>query len=165
MPNYCSCSISVKGDEEEMKRFYTTLDIPNNCGQKVVFSFHQTVPCEKDCNTALTVWGTKWDVIDPVILEKSTTLFILTCGTAWTPPIKWGRKVSEMFPTLTFTIAYCEAGMEFYGVFETNSSQKETITQEYGFLEDDLIHDEDEVEAGGRLKAFMEKHHIEHMGG
>lgn len=109
--------------------------------------------------------GTKWDAGEVTILKHFPTVFLVQCDTAWTPPIKWGKKVSSLFPTLTFKIAYCELGMGFYGVWETNYQNRVTKRIRYGFLDTDLIVEPDNNKPDGRLKTFMQKHSLSHMGG
>jgi hypothetical protein len=192
MPNWCGCSIRIQGPEENMQEFYKTLSKPNECGETVVFSFHQTVPSAVTENSYtsndrlilyehpnITNWGTKWDAHDPVIVIKEPTDFLLQCDTAWSPPLKWGKKVTKMFPKLTFTISYCECGLQFYGMWCCNTEKQVTKTKEYNFLPDDTIgyriredgtkvvdnENADEIQPNGRLKAFMEKYSIRNMGG
>lgn len=179
-----------------MEKFYQTLEKPDESGEQVVFSFHQTVPSANNSNgkgyyTAEEVlrmggglpnnnnWGTKWDACDPVIVKQDPTEFLLQCNTAWSPPLEWGQKVSKMFPKLTFTIAYCECGMAFYGVWMRNHDKHKTKTKEYLFLQDDYIGfrtqedgsrvrddaNPEDMEANGRLKDFMEKYSISNTGG
>lgn len=187
MPNWCACSISIQGPEDAMAKFYQTLDKPDETGAKTVFAFHQTVPSANHEQMTSSFpfelpnvknWGTKWDACEPTIVTREPTKFLVQCETAWSPPLIWGQKVAKLYPTLTFTIAYCERGIGFYGVWVCNQAQQESRTEEYHFLTDDVIHyrtqadgtrivddDNDESEPNGRLKAFMEKYSISHMGG
>lgn len=196
MPNWCACTISIKGSEEDMKVFYPTLDKPNESGDKVDFSFHQTVPSANDGKKFFTGpgelpntgnWGTKWDACEVKILKKEPTEFFIHCETAWSPPLDWGHKFANKFRSLTVIIAYCEQGMQFYGVWTGCGKDRKTITEEYKFMDDDMLSyrteeqidatgnkvevrirdddDPDDFAPNGRLKEFMEKYSLEHTGG
>src|SRR6185312_324347 len=121
MPNWCAVSIKIEGKSDNMKKFYMSLNTFNENGKKVSFSFFQLVPrpeAEKnnwyDWNTKN--WGTKWDACEVVIFKETAEYIIIQCNTAWSPPTKWAINASKLYPDLTFTVAYCESGMEFYGV-------------------------------------------------
>ena len=181
MPNWCACSIHITGSKKDMKLFNKTLEKHNEADEKTVFSFYQTVPRPESADWYtwnIKNWGTKWDCSEPTLVRKTHTEFLVQCDTAWSPPLAWGETVSRMFPNLTFTIAYCEAGMRFYGVWTRNGNNKETKTRKYEFLDDDIIgfrtengvrvrDDKDpwEEEPNGRLKVFMEKYSLAHTGG
>jgi len=81
---------------------------------------------------------------------------------------------------LTITIAYCEYGLQFYGVWIKNLGKKSILTKEYQFLASDLTGDdkeeedeendedddeEEESKPNGRLKNFMTKYMLRSMGG
>ncbi len=166
MPNYCSNSILIKGNKKSMNKFYKTLLISGEYNDDTIFSFHQTVPLED--NDPIKTWGTKCDAIDPEIICADYTEFLVQCETAWSPPFAWVDKISKKFYDLTFTIAYCECGLQFYGLYVKNSVQKMEISREYKFLENDVIkdaHGERCREPSGRLKMFMDLHSIRNMGG
>lgn len=131
MPNWCACSLSVNGDIEYMGKFYETLSRPNQADEPSAFSFHQIVPSGNELdwykeNTRL--WGTKWDCNNPKVLIKTETSFLVQFLTAWTPPIPWIEKTSELFPDISFVLAYCEIGQEFYGIWSKEKKEKYKIT-------------------------------------
>lgn len=176
-----------------MKKFYKTLRLPNEDGELVDFSFHQTVPSLNNGRSLFTTeevlalgglpndlnWGTKWDACDPEVLKKEPDRFIVIFRTAWSPPVTWLKKVYVMFPRLRFTIAFCESGSQTYGRYTYSIKERETVTKEYEFLKRDVFYfrtkkdgtrvEDPENATGseprGRLRRFMKKHHLEDMGG
>jgi hypothetical protein len=56
-------------------------------------------------------WGTKWEMLEPIIHEESDTHGIYEFDTAWYCPIPWLEHVSRMFPKLRFEIAYESPGI------------------------------------------------------
>lgn len=62
-------------------------------------------------------WGTKWDTDEEgqQIVEHTEDTFIVDFDSAWSPPLEWVRRVSNMYPTLTFDITFMEEGMGFCG--------------------------------------------------
>lgn len=169
MPEWCACSIRITGSEVALANFVETLSEPDASGQSVVFSFHQTVPSKPacDCDLHIKIWGTKWDARNPAILKQTPTELLITCDTPWSPPTEWGRRVSGLFPELDFCIAYCESGLQFYGVSKFNGYARKTVNKEYRFLEDDIVavgnDDDGDCEPSGRLKRFMAKYSVPHM--
>jgi len=187
MPNWCACSILVQGSEEDMKEFYQSLNKHDEYNKNVEFSFHQIVPSANnkityfpynDTLPNIENWGTKWDADEVNILKREPNEFLLQCNTAWSPPLEWGKKVKNKYPKLKIRIAYCESGMGFYGVwFGTKNKVK---TKEYQTTNDDLVTysidengneviyeegDGDNIRANGKLKKFMEKYCVDHIGG
>ena len=152
----------------------------------VAFSFHQVVPSannEHNLVNGASVdgllpncknWGCKWDADEVEIETKEPKRCLIQCNTAWSPPLAWAAKMCGVFPKLTVTVAYCEMGMGFYGLWRRCVATKLKKEEEYQFVETDmelgLENDDAEAEMvpigpGGRLKQFMEEHKIRDMGG
>ncbi len=171
MPNWCACSLSIKGTEDDLKLFYDTLNTPNKEGLVVLFSFHQNVPRPSNTNWYtwnIENWGTKWDATNVSVASETPTKFLVQFDTAWSPPLSWLKTVSKKYPTMKFKLAYCESGMEFYGVVTRHDIYGEVHTSEYEFLKDDEIYDDDdtvEINVKGRLHWFMTKYSLLHTGG
>lgn len=64
---------------------------------------------------ALRHWGTKWGVYDLDEIALSDNEIILRFCTAWSPATGLWRKVSEMFPALTFDSEFVDEGGNFCG--------------------------------------------------
>ena len=78
-----SIYITITGTPQDMKVFYESLERPNENGDKVVFSFHQTIPS----GTGDARYKNKWlldpiswsthDIEYPIILTKEDEMFRL----------------------------------------------------------------------------------------
>ena len=65
-------------------------------------------------NWCIDNWGTKWNAYDAKFEDEGDRL-IFNFSTAWAPPEPIIRKLIEMFPGLSFTHEYYEAGACFSG--------------------------------------------------
>lgn len=151
MPNYCSCRILITGNS--LPEFKQTMNTPNYDGTIVEFSFYQTVPGPKiltGFHPFDNIWGTKWDAHNTNIKITDTEVSIQV-DTAWSPPTLWAESCIKKFQDLHITIAYCESGMEYYGVWKDGNDQY------YEFNEQDLT---PELKLGGNLKKHIKKYQI-----
>jgi hypothetical protein len=142
MPNYCSNTLWVEGNPEQLKEFKTKTtkqadhDQPN--GYEFTLEILYPTPTElmdesafgnSENSEALTEkygysdwytwrvnkWGTKWDVCESDIYEDSDKDFMAIFDSAWAPPINWLEHVAPQFPELKFKLAFSEPGMGFCG--------------------------------------------------
>ncbi len=114
MPNWCSNTIEISGDAEDIKKL-----LQNAKGEKSDFSLDQLVPIPKEeadnwYSWNVANWGTKWDLSD-VVVEVNDDNVIVNCQTAWGPPLEGLAKISKDYPNLNFEIVYEESGMDFCG--------------------------------------------------
>jgi hypothetical protein len=163
MPNWCECSLTVRGPKAALDTFKATLNTKekDEKGEEfdVPFAFNQTVPRPKEeeenwYSWNIANWGTKWDACDPVVDEDDKKVNI-HFQTAWAPPKEWMVTVSKKFPELTFEVACCECGMDYHGI----------ITVINGEVDEDLNPlpknwGNGDGEPKGKLKKFLEKHGI-----
>lgn len=61
-------------------------------------------------------WGTKWDV--EARIDDEFDGFAANFETAWSPPSEWLASASKKFPSLSFSLAYAEGGVGFWGTTE-----------------------------------------------
>ena len=122
MPNWCENVLTIKTkDEKVLKQILETIKgQQDNDGEiiELVIDFQKIIPRPKseennwfDWNCAN--WGTKWNA-DSGFLNKNTISFF----TAWTPPEPIVKKLSEMFPNVSFSMKFTEPGDRFYGRYE-----------------------------------------------
>lgn len=151
MPNWCSNIIDITIDpvygREGFDRFVQTLNTPNNKGEVVNFSFHQTFPRPLgedwyiwNCSN----WGTKWDV-DYVIMVVAPDLIHLEFDTAWTPPNKWIMKACTHFGIMIEN-RYAEPGIVLYGNFSASRDGFTDVSREPDEHENDEEEEEEEEE-------------------
>lgn len=114
MPNWCSNSINISGDNEEIKKLLIKAK-----GEESNFSLENLVPIPEEFkenwyNWRIENWGTKWD-LSMVELDINDDSVSFNCETAWAPPNSALQKISGDFPNLSFEIFFEEPGMDFCG--------------------------------------------------
>lgn len=154
MPNWTENKLSVDNVTPEFIEYLETEG----------FSFEKMAPpnCpENDENGFATVsaqneaWGTKWDL--PENEQKEVAASLITEGvasfdTAWSPPIQAITALSTKFPEVSFTLAYYEGGMFFWGVCDiqdgcTSDSEGEGNAEEASqFLQDYMGYDKEDAD-------------------
>lgn len=129
MPNWCSNSINISGEDSEIKRLLIEAK-----SEESDFTLNNLVPIPKEeeedwYNWRVANWGTKWD-IGKVELDIDEGYVNFNCETAWAPPTEALQKISAKYPTLTFEIFYEEPGMDFCGksVFQNGEAIEEVST-------------------------------------
>lgn len=137
MPNWCDNTLHISGDKEQLELFKQKSIIRS--GKNLdIFVMDGTIPMPQELAIVEDVneeemaerknkygfsdwynwrhenWGTKWDAHDSNIdiEEDSISIYFLT---AWSPPENWLKKVAEMYPLLTFDLAYMETGEWYAG--------------------------------------------------
>ena len=60
-------------------------------------------------------WGTKWDPCSTMIEIQNDDTVIFTFDTAWSPPLSWLEKTSNIYKNMKFEINYEEPGCNFCG--------------------------------------------------
>lgn len=163
MPNWCSNTLKVEGEIEELANLIKFLNQPYTItyGEKTftyskpVFSFRNVIqPPEENLEEYykngwygwnIEHWGTKWDIANAdgtsgsdVFCEKDSlpmNYVTYVFDTAWAPPRPVIEALSAKYPTLTFTHSYIEPGMCFWGIDIYSNGVKESE-----IYEDDISH-------------------------
>lgn len=145
MPNWVSTTLTVKGSEEEVKRFANgikdslILESYFPCPTELRDTVSGSVPVDKqaehlaqqESNKAkyghkdwydwqYDIWGTKWgdcdtDISNPLGFSDGSWEVLVHYKTAWGPADAGFLKVSAMFPTLLFIFDYDEEAGFFAG--------------------------------------------------
>lgn len=59
---------------------------------------------------ALSNWGTKWNCVNPDVLDVHDDIFYVKFDTAWSPPIQLLEAIAQMFPDLDIRNEWEEEG-------------------------------------------------------
>jgi hypothetical protein len=120
------------------------------------FSFEKTVPVqEHTCDIHCNEWGTKWDA-ECHGVELCPDGIKVWFDVPWSPPWKWVRTTANLFPGLTFFMAFSEQGAGYYGTLEvTDDECAEDIKQING-----ASYDEENECWAGEFGEFLDIHCI-----
>jgi hypothetical protein len=119
MPNWCKNSLSVKGEKQEVKRFYEKgleTSPGRNNGTWNLYPYYP-YPGEWNYDWCCKNWGTKWNILMDEYDEAKIAdeKFVAAFHSAWTPPVEWLKKVQKDYPKLQFELTYNENGMQYKG--------------------------------------------------
>jgi hypothetical protein len=176
MPNWCKNRLSITGtkneldkltdfiksDEEEGLLFDFNKIIPEPSWNWKTFSDGVGKYCDEKKEFEINgkkkildwywwrvlFWGTKWNLgKDYLQIDRFDNQVVMRFGTAWSPPEPIVKKLSEMFPALTFKLEYEESGYAYYGFFDCENGEvvrddsynitKESHPHYFEFEEDD----------------------------
>jgi hypothetical protein len=134
MPNHVKIKLTIKGPDEDVKRFVTqargrppaTGDAPGHINAnrddlpEMPLNFHSVVPLPAEygkvpysslgkpngCDMECETWGAKWGAYDQEepVVEEGCASYSFTC--AWGHPDKWLRKAAASWPALKFFMSY-----------------------------------------------------------
>jgi len=118
MPNWCDNTLTITGPEDQIREFRDRArnlhpgEITDLCFNKII----RRPPEEDDnwYNWNRENWGVKWDVTAHLEIYGDRHIEY-QFDSAWSPPIKFCEKASELFPDLTFKIWFEETGCWFSG--------------------------------------------------
>jgi hypothetical protein len=151
MPNWCSNTLQISGDKEQLELFKQKSIIKS--GMDVdIFVMDGCITMPEELNIMKDIseeelsirkakygydnwydwrfenWGSKWDAQEPYITEEEELLTI-NFDTAWSPAIPYVKQVAKMYPDLIFDLYFMETGEWFAGrVFAKN----EEVNEQYG---------------------------------
>jgi hypothetical protein len=151
-----------KGDWDEKLQCHL---IPHDPSRKFTMDYQRELwgvkwgACDVNMDDPESIWAR----LDSEIAEQVVKSQIdINFDTPWGPPYEWLVNVSGKFPSLTFSIAYSECGMDFWG---------DLVATEGSVVEDDCRQgcefNEDEdgfYEPVGEYAEFLKEHNI-HSGG
>lgn len=142
MPNWCSNTLWVEGNPEQLKEFKakTTKPADHDQPNRYEFTLEGLYPTPPELlnenafgqseNSETLVekfgysdwytwrvnkWGTKWDVCESDTYEDSDRDFMVMFDSAWAPPVLWLEHIAPQFPELKFKLAFQEPGIGFCG--------------------------------------------------
>jgi hypothetical protein len=151
MPNWCSNTLHISGDKEQLEMFKQKSIIKSGMNVDIfVMNGCITMPEElKICeglkpeeiverrlkygydnwyDWSFENWGSKWDAHESYITEEENGLTI-EFDTAWSPAIPYIKQVAKMYPDLIFDLYFMETGEWFAGRV---TAKNEDVIEQYG---------------------------------
>lgn len=151
MPNWCSNTLQISGDKEQLELFKQK-SITKSGMDVDIFLMNGCIPMPEELaicegltpeqivdrrlkygydnwyDWRFENWGSKWDAQESYITEEEELLTI-NFDTAWSPAIPYITQVAKMFPDLIFDLYFMETGEWFAGrVF----AKGEEVNEQYG---------------------------------
>lgn len=140
MPNWCSNTITIRGDKAKIKTIWDRAQDNWNDENSPFGLLEAISPIDKDNATRETIieqWGTKWDVmpdgLEYLELDDNTAEISGWIDTAWSPPLEAFQGYSKNNPDVFLELYFFEPGMCFTGYWNT-----EGVLDESAIYEDDL---------------------------
>lgn len=150
MPNWCSNTLIITGDDEEIKKFEKKAK-----AKDTALSMNKFLPTPKALleGTApnrtenakeliekygakdwydwhINNWGTKWDLTAELLCSDEG--YLQYCfDSAWSPPIEFLKEVSKKYTRLEFRLRYDEPGVGFMGVAKYKNGEGEDKCLDY----------------------------------
>lgn len=116
MPNYCSNSITICGEEAQLAQLAEQLrSDETTIMERLVPTPDELIENSGWYQWCLDNWGTKWDMIE-LAGDYDLDFISLSYETAWGPNIPFWTTISSRFPGLKMTHHYREDGVGFAGV-------------------------------------------------
>jgi hypothetical protein len=167
MPNWCSNTITLKGEQKEIERFDKKFK-----GEDGIHSFKNFIPIpeglakEKHHMWRIYNWGTKWDLGDWFSHEIGEGEAYYFFNTAWSPCIEVVEKMSADFPKLKIEFEYEEDGVKIAGkiCFKNGEIEEEDFFEPGGVIEYRVFkkeHLDSEYETCSNCGALLEEYEYE----
>jgi hypothetical protein len=116
MPNYCSNTITISGEEAQLAQLAEQLRADETTiMERLVPTPNELIENSGWYQWCLDNWGTKWDMIE-LAGDYDEDFISLSYETAWSPNIPFWEIISARFPELKMVHHYREDGVGFAGV-------------------------------------------------
>lgn len=118
MPNWCMNTMTIEGETSKIKELAQKIE-DNDALLETLRPIG-----EWDYDTAVSEWGTKWDIpaseaeMEVWENDDSTSRIEFVFDSAWAPPVTALETFLSKNPDLTGSIQYFEPGVGFVGRFE-----------------------------------------------
>lgn len=110
MPNHIANILSFDTDEVTESKINDFLRGKENDEDEI--SFENVIPSPEEenwYNWRIENWGTKWDAYDTFRYSDNSIGF----NTAWNHPFPVVKKISEIFPDVTFNVKYADEDLGY----------------------------------------------------
>jgi hypothetical protein len=171
MPNWCYNEVTIDGFTVHLKNLADKAAANNEEGDLSLLRAFIPVPEEylsiEGYNSGgyewcINNWGTKWaeSSIDMTGNRFGNTgQIIYQFDSPWNPPEEGYRKISEMFPNLTFIHYWDEPGLQFCGISVTIGGEQimiEEVDENYpGFDGDSETGEDDYFSEVKRIRDYL----------
>ncbi|MCB9423183.1 MAG: hypothetical protein H6667_25520 [Ardenticatenaceae bacterium] len=118
MPNYCNNQLEITGSAADIARFKNLVR-----GEDTALSLDTLVKMPSFLKLiqpggilpnwydwSVKHWGTKWDVTEVTLVNKSDECLVYHFLSAWNPPEAWLIRAAQTFPNLQFQLTYIVEG-------------------------------------------------------
>ena len=129
MPNYCYNYIHIHAEDEsalekiledicytpkdESLRPYMLDRFPDEFEEdQMLPTFQKLIPTTED-DDLVQKWGTKWDMMLPVLRKKDNNFASISFDTAWSPPQQWFELLCQRHEDVTIILESEEPWMSF----------------------------------------------------
>jgi len=171
MPNWTDNVLVVKGDRDEVRKFYDFNHTIDKDSGNLDFTLNNLIPVPEellnvDINEASSytdedkarivkygfanwhefctnLWGTKWDVDGPISkFNEDGTELTITFSTAWDCIAPWIREATRRYPKLRFEYKSCDPAANWH--YELCTENGGVVRAVEGTFEDNMKQWEDE---------------------
>ena len=163
MPNWCDNSLTVEGEEKELRRFQEFAvgkGWAENQKEDTILDWNKFVPMPHDVvkngyngegkikgvakgyDWENSNWGTKWGACECDVSEYYSSgkgSLVYNYQTAWSPGDGWFKAMYEMFPDLDFCLDFSEYGQGFKG--QITASEGKQVLDEWVDIEPSEYHE------------------------
>lgn len=171
MPNWCYNKVTIDGFSLDLKNFVSKVENYDN--GETISLLRTFIPMPAEYETlegynsggyewCINNWGSKW-AESSVQIEGNffgnTGQIIFQFDSPWNPPEEGYRKISELFPRLTFIHYWDEPGLQFCGISVTIGGEQimiEEVDQNYpGYDGDSETGEEDYYSEVERIRKYL----------
>jgi hypothetical protein len=151
MPNYTHNSMIVEGPLEDLAKFREGMGEGDDIGLLEKFlptsEYHRTHEGYNDggYEWCIATWGTKWPEGDLEVFDDPTVAH-MTFATAWSPPLAGIARISELFPTLVFSIDWQGDSNDFVGAAVYYNGEELALVDRDVYLPDDMVSKDGEAD-------------------
>ena len=151
MPNWCFNEVEIKGTKKAIENIAELMKQVEETGE--FFEHVDPVPEGSETHWRSNNWGTTWDAnVESLVFKVNENVISLSFDTAWSPPVEFFAKFSEIFK-VTVKISFLEEARDFAGccICKAGKIVSEDVRQYvdredilYYGLDPEMVMDEDE---------------------
>lgn len=137
MPNWCFNEVEIKGTKKAIKKIAELMKKVEESGE--FFEHVYPVPEGSETHWCSNNWGTKWDAnVESLSFKVNENSISLSFDTAWSPPVEFFIKFSDIFK-VTVDIRFLEEARDFAGCCICKNGKTITEVTTYNVTRDDIL--------------------------